>query len=162
MIKSILKFAVVVLCLFWPCHAGLAKTVSTTKAKILNAKKCMADAIYYEAKSEPKIGKAAIGRVILNRIKFGFAPTVCGVVYQGYGTGHSQFQFLDKPSRKINQKQYEICLEVAEEVLYYNAYPNLVPNAVFFHNNLVNPNWKKYCFVDHIGHHYFYKLRKHV
>lgn len=45
--------------------------------------KCLAEAIYFEARSEPEAGQAAVAQVVLNRARSGLYPaSVCGVVYQ--------------------------------------------------------------------------------
>ena len=43
---------------------------------------CLAKNIFYEAGGEPIIGQAAVARVVLNRISYGFGPTPCSVIYQ--------------------------------------------------------------------------------
>ena len=45
--------------------------------------RCLAEAIYFESRSEPEAGQAAVAQVVLNRVRSGIYPTtVCGVVYQ--------------------------------------------------------------------------------
>ncbi len=45
--------------------------------------RCLAEAVYFEARSEPEEGQAAVAQVVLNRVKSGLYPSnVCGVVYQ--------------------------------------------------------------------------------
>ena len=45
--------------------------------------RCLAEAIYFESRSEPEDGQAAVAQVVLNRVRSGIYPTsVCGVVYQ--------------------------------------------------------------------------------
>ena len=45
--------------------------------------RCLAEAVYFEARSEPEDGQAAVAQVVLNRVKSGLYPSnVCGVVYQ--------------------------------------------------------------------------------
>ena len=52
--------------------------------------RCLAGAIYFEAKSESLPGQLAVGRVVVNRAKSGrFPASYCGVVYQP-----SQFSFV--------------------------------------------------------------------
>src|SRR5204862_6551245 len=47
------------------------------------AEKCLASAIYFEARGEPVRGQIAVAQVVLNRAFSGHYPnTVCGVVYQ--------------------------------------------------------------------------------
>jgi spore germination cell wall hydrolase CwlJ-like protein len=53
-------------------------------AKVVDHKQlqCLADNIYFEAGGESTEGKAAVARVVLNRISHGYGSTPCQVVYQ--------------------------------------------------------------------------------
>ena len=45
---------------------------------------CLAEAVYYEARSEPQEGQRAVAQVVLNRVRhIAYPGTICGVVYQG-------------------------------------------------------------------------------
>jgi spore germination cell wall hydrolase CwlJ-like protein len=56
---------------------------------------CLASAVYYEARGESAEGRAAVAQVVLNRTRRpGFPKTVCGVVFQGAGSGACQFSFV--------------------------------------------------------------------
>src|SRR5206468_9824634 len=45
--------------------------------------KCLAEAVYFEARGEAVRGQIAVAQVVMNRAFSGFYPnTVCGVVYQ--------------------------------------------------------------------------------
>lgn len=58
---------------------------------------CMTEAIFFEAKSESRIGKEAVASAILNRTKSdNFPSTVCGVTSQ-----KGQFQFKRARNRKV-------------------------------------------------------------
>jgi hypothetical protein len=59
------------------------------------AKKCLAEAIYFEARSEPEKGQYAVAQVVMNRTRTGYYPaTVCGVVYENKNRRNScQFAF---------------------------------------------------------------------
>ena len=47
------------------------------------AEKCLANAIYFEARNEPVRGQIAVAQVVLNRVFSPYYPgDVCGVVYQ--------------------------------------------------------------------------------
>src|SRR5262249_43828085 len=47
------------------------------------AEKCLANAVYFEARGEPVRGQIAVAQVVLNRAFSGYYPNdVCGVVYQ--------------------------------------------------------------------------------
>ena len=46
-------------------------------------KRCLAEAIYFEARGESEEGQAAVAQVVLNRVSSGLYPaSICGVVYQ--------------------------------------------------------------------------------
>ena len=54
---------------------------------------CLAQALYYEARSESIAGKLMVAEVIYNRMEDGnFPTTVCEVVYQ-----EDQFTWSDNP-----------------------------------------------------------------
>ncbi len=53
------------------------------KADEFRQMRCLAEAIYFEARSEPEEGQAAVAQVVLNRVMHeNYPDTVCGVVYQ--------------------------------------------------------------------------------
>ncbi|PWG02916.1 cell wall hydrolase [Sphingosinicella humi] len=50
----------------------------------MRALDCLAEAIYYEARSEAEEGQRAVAQVVLNRVRHPDYPkSICGVVYQG-------------------------------------------------------------------------------
>lgn len=57
--------------------------------------RCLAEALYFEARGEPLAGQAAVAEVILNRVDAAqFPGSVCGVVRQGAGSGRGcQFSY---------------------------------------------------------------------
>ena len=45
--------------------------------------RCLADAVYFEARAEPVRGQMAVAQVVINRVFSGYYPNnICGVVYQ--------------------------------------------------------------------------------
>lgn len=61
--------------------------------------KCLATAIYFESRSEPVSGMAAVAMTVLNRVNSNRYPdTVCEVVYQPY-----QFSFTLEDPRKLSE-----------------------------------------------------------
>ena len=63
---------------------------------------CLAEAVYYEARSEDAKGQMAVAEVVMNRVKNPHFPkTVCGVVFQGqYRNTGCQFTFTCDGSRR--------------------------------------------------------------
>lgn len=73
--------------------------------------RCLATALYHEARGEPEIGQIAVGKTILNRVRSSVYPdTVCGVVYQNsHLLNKCQFSFAcDKRSdTPTNQEVFD-------------------------------------------------------
>lgn len=81
--------------------------------------RCMADVIYYESKSEPLAGQAAVGYVVLNRMGHDSYPkTACGVVYdRKHGCQFSWACGKTKVSTRRHAGQYEVARQVALDVM---------------------------------------------
>jgi spore germination cell wall hydrolase CwlJ-like protein len=122
---------------------------------------CMAKNIFYEAGSESINGQAAVARVVMNRVKHGFANTPCNVVYQKTIVDNKticQFSWVcegkGEPNR--NNYKYRVAQQVAYDVLVLNKYQDVVPNStLFFHSININPVWP-HRQVAVIGSHVFY------
>jgi hypothetical protein len=126
--------------------------------------RCLAEAIYFEARSEPEDGQAAVAQVVLNRVRNGnYAPTVCGVVYQDRNHPFAcQFSFAcEGKSLRIEEPgPWTVAVRIAQDVVSGATYNPLVGEAVNYHANYVMPYWASTLQrVDRIGHHIFYKLR---
>lgn len=164
-----------------PTESVQQETEPKQVQKIVDKKQlqCLADNIYYEAGGEPTEGKAAVARVVLNRINHGFAPTPCKVVYQTttvkktneddetFWVKLCQFSWVceGKGNPNRNSHRYQTSLQVAHDVLAYDAYKDVIPKTVlFFHNTTVTNKWPHEV-VAVIGNHIFYKKKpqkKHV
>lgn len=124
--------------------------------------RCMATAIYFEARGESIKGQIAVGQVIMTRVRSTFYPnTICGVVYQGqWNKNACQFSFAcdgvaDTPH---DRKQWETALDVAKNVISGKVYLDEVGDATHYHATYVSPDWKKLVKrVTKIGVHIFYK-----
>ncbi|WP_210497219.1 cell wall hydrolase [Microvirga antarctica] len=126
--------------------------------------RCLAEAVYFEARSEPPDGQAAVAQVVLNRMKSGLYPaSVCGVVYQNRNRHLAcQFTFAceGKALRTTESEAWESAKQIASAVLEGKTYLADVGGATHYHANYVRPYWaKKLKKMDVIGRHIFYKLR---
>ena len=126
--------------------------------------KCLAEAIYFEARSEPEEGQAAVAQVVLNRVSSGlYPPSVCGVVYQNRHRHNAcQFSFAceGKSLRITEPEPWAIAQRIAREVTQGQTYVADVGGATHYHANYVKPRWSKQLKkMDVIGNHIFYKLR---
>jgi spore germination cell wall hydrolase CwlJ-like protein len=126
--------------------------------------RCLAEAIYFEARSEPEEGQAAVAQVILNRVKSGLYPaSICGVVYQNRHRHLAcQFTFAceGKSLRITDASSWGAAKRIAGEVLYGKTYLADVGGATHYHADYVRPSWsRRLKKMDVIGRHIFYKLR---
>jgi len=162
-----------------PVEAKVSK-VTKSHLRHVDAKqlKCLATNIYYEAGAESEKGKAAVARVVMNRVSAGFANTPCNVIYQSImvtklnnGTLEEndtkrvkvcQFSWVceGKGSPNKNSVNYVQSEKVAYHVLANDGYKSVVSSGtLFFHNLSVKPSWN-YAKVTKIGNHIFYEKSK--
>ena len=122
---------------------------------------CLAQAVYFEARSEPLSGQLAVAQVVLNRVKSPAYPdTVCGVVFQNQNWRHRcQFSFAcdglsDKP---YNRPAWAVSATIAE-IAKRRAWDDLTHNATHYHADYVQPRWRLALTstVRH-GRHLFYR-----
>ena len=116
--------------------------------------RCLATAIYHEAKGEPLAGQLGVAHVIINRTLSGrFPRSICGVVTQP-----GQFSFV-RAGRMMSpgegNKAYRTALSVAQVALERKA-ESPVASALYFHATRVSPNWGRQR-VATIGRHIFYR-----
>lgn len=149
-----------------------AAKLAKRTANIINPEhlKCLATNIYHEASGEPFMGQVAVARVVMNRVKHGFASNPCKVVYQKTNVPDldnpegvktvCQFSWVCEgkgmPGRNPNYLQAE---SIARQVLGENKWSEEVPsNILFFHNTAVSPGWN-YKKTLVIGNHVFYSKK---
>ena len=124
--------------------------------------RCLAEAVYFESRSEPEAGQAAVAQVVLNRVKSGLYPsTICGVVYQNRNRYLGcQFSFAceGKSLRVTEPDAWARATRIASNVLKGDTYLANVGDALNYHANYVRPYWARYLQrTGVIGHHIFYK-----
>jgi len=123
---------------------------------------CLTRNIYWEAAGEPFEGKVAVAQVTMNRLRDGrFGDNVCKVVHQRnvvYQSVVCQFTWTCQSAHRvkpINQAAWKESEIVAKKVMLENFKLPSLENALYFHADYVNPNWKKPRLVK-IGKHIFY------
>ncbi len=124
--------------------------------------KCLAEGIYFEARSESVKGQAAVAQVILNRVRNPAYPnTVCGVVYQNRTwKNRCQFSFAceGKRLRVRSPYHYQMAEEVAMAVTAGKVFLPEVGSATHYHATYVKPRWAKAMDkTQKIGLHIFYR-----
>ena len=132
------------------------------KPKLTNEMKCLAEAIYFEARGEALEGQYAVGEVIINRVlSKDFPNSVCGVISEGANRLNAcQFSYnCDGKLEAITEKKiYERILKLSQMLLEPSA-RFLTGGATFYHSKLVSPSWsKKFIKTNEIGNHVFYRL----
>ena len=125
------------------------------------ARQCLAQAIYFEARSEPEPGWEAVADVVINRVRDKRYPqTICRVVFQGEYRRHScQFSFAcdGLSDRAKNAMLWNRALEIAEEKLIARRVPADTAQATHYHADYVKPYWsEKMVRLTKIGRHIFY------
>ena len=134
------------------------KAVYAKQQSVQREVQCLAQNIYFEAASEPRAGKIAVAEVTMNRVKEGFAKTVCGVVTQK-NNDVCQFSWVCEPKKAITMPtQWKESREIAENILISHKKYSTIDGALFFHADYVKPAWAATKdFVQKIGRHLFYK-----
>lgn len=118
--------------------------------------RCLAVAVYYEAKGEPLEGQLAVAQVILNRRDSGrFANSVCGVVYQ---RGQFSFTWDGRPDSPSNSAMWQTAQAIAM-IAAADDWREIVPDATHFHARRVAPGWSRLQRVSAVGNHVFYRMR---
>ena len=108
---------------------------------------CLVKNVYYEARGENLMGKVAVAKVTMNRVKHpNYPKTICGVVYQ-----RKQFSWTIKPSKaKINAKEWMESINAAAKGYALDGF-----EATHYHNFTVSPKWNLQQ-IAVIGKHIFY------
>jgi spore germination cell wall hydrolase CwlJ-like protein len=129
--------------------------------------KCLADAIYFEARGEPVRGQMAVAQVVINRVFSGHYPNnICGVVYQStrrHRRLRCQFSFTCDgiPDRITEPDAWERATRIARDALDGNFWLNDIGKATHYHARWVYPRWvHEMRRLDRIGVHTFYRPRK--
>lgn len=126
-----------------------------------DARRCLTQAIYYEARNQSLAGQMAVADVVLNRVENRRYPdTVCGVVFQGAKrrTG-CQFSFTCDGSMKgrVERRAMVQSRTVATAVLG-GFRVALTDGATNYHADYVEPYWAPtLAQTAQVGDHLFYR-----
>lgn len=126
--------------------------------------KCLAEAIYYEARGESRNGQLAVAQVVMNRAYDRHYPQeICGVVYQPALDGSAkgcQFSFtcdgsLDR-ARNTGRAWLKSEENARHAMLGFGG--DLTRDATHYHADYVAPRWaSRLVRTVQIGSHIFYK-----
>jgi spore germination cell wall hydrolase CwlJ-like protein len=142
-----------------------AERLRLTGAQRAKAEKCLADAVYFEARGEPVRGQIAVAQVVMNRVFSQFYPdNVCDVVYQNaHRRLACQFTFAcDGIPEIVNDPDaWKRAQRIAKDTLDGRLWLNSVGKATHYHAYWVHPWWVSTMRKLHrIGVHTFYRPRR--
>jgi len=128
------------------------------------AERCLAQAIYFEARNEPARGQQAVAQVVLNRVFSPYYPKdVCSVVYQNAHRHLScQFTFAcdGKPEKVSEHGAWARATRIATQTLNAKVWLPEVDKATHYHAAYVRPNWiRDMKVMVRYGLHTFYRPR---
>lgn len=123
---------------------------------------CLANGIYFEARSESVRGQAAVAQVILNRVRNPAYPnSICGVVYQNDSWfNRCQFSFAcDGRKKRIDSPAaYKTAQEIAMAVTAGKIFIPEVGSSTHYYAQYVHPGWARTMQkMTKIGLHIFYR-----
>lgn len=130
-------------------------------------RKCLVNALYYEARSEGTLGILAVASVIENRKNSSRYPdNYCGVIKQ-----HKQFSYTleNKPDveriewrlKAADKVAYGYVSEVADSMVEGQFKPVLEHSVLWYATTSVRNYWTKTkAVVTRVGKHVFYKDKK--
>lgn len=128
----------------------------THPAKAADETKCLATALYNEARGEPLHSQLAVAGAVLNRTKDdSFPSTICGVVYQ-----HGQFQNINRwRGLTEDNSTYARMVEIAKDAIQrFNDGDTLgFQRATFFTTGKFSS--RRLCYLGKIGGHNYYGRR---
>lgn len=138
--------------------SSLAELVAATASDVplSDELRCLAGAIYFEARGEPLLGQLAVAEVVINRSNSGrFPATYCGVVRQP-----GQFSFVRKgaiPQARLGTQAWRNAVALAR-IAHSGGWQSHADDALYFHARYVRPSWshRKQALAT-IDSHIFYR-----
>lgn len=127
-----------------------------TSAPMSDELRCLAGAVYFEARGEALDGQLAVAQVIINRSEDArFPRTYCGVVAQP-----GQFSFMRgsrMPAIRTSSPAWARAVAIAE-IADQGLWESEAGEAVFFHAKYVRPGWSRTkARLAQIDTHIFYR-----
>ena len=118
--------------------------------------KCLAQAVYFEARGEPLSGQLAVARVVINRTASGLYPSdYCSVVTQ-----RAQFSFVKGgriPQADETSRAWLRAKAIAQ-IAHQDLWECEADDALYFHATYVNPRWaRRKTQLARIDTHVFYR-----
>jgi spore germination cell wall hydrolase CwlJ-like protein len=141
-----------------------AERLALAGAARAKAEKCLANAVYFEARDEPVRAQIAVAQVVLNRVFSPFYPNdVCGVVYQNVHRRLAcQFTFACDgiPDVVTEPSAWARAQRIAHDILDGKLWMPDVAKSTHYHDDWAHPNWVgEMRRMDKLGGLIFYRPR---
>lgn len=145
---------------------GHANNIAAPQETFEEARHCLAQAIYFEARSEPHEGWEAVAQVVINRARDERYPArICDVVFQGeYRRHRCQFSFAcdGRSDQPYNKTYWQQAMVLSEKMLTKGVSSDVVNEiagrATHYHADYVEPKWSFALVpIRKIGRHIFYR-----
>ncbi len=142
----------------------IARSFTPNPGKLREELTCLAQNIYFEARSEPVEGKFAVAHVVMNRVASRYFPeTVCGVVQDGTDETLHKCQFSwycdGKTDVVEDEEAWNEATALASKV-YWGRVEDPSGGALWYHADYVKPFWRKaFARGPKIGRHIFYSRK---
>lgn len=126
--------------------------------------RCLAEALYFEARGESLKGQFAVAEVILNRRDHKrFPSSVCNVIGQGSTSGKKyacQFSYkCDGRAEVFSEGGAYIQVGKVARLMLDGKARTITKGATFYHTGAVRPKWsRKFTRTAKVGSHLFYRL----
>lgn len=135
--------------------AALVDTVTVT-GDLSDDMRCLAEAVYFEARGEPLEGQLAVAKVVINRANSGYYPSdYCSVVTQP-----AQFSFVRRgviPRANESSAAWHRAQAIAQ-IAQQGLWDCEADDALFFHATYVQPRWAhRKTMLAKIDTHIFYR-----
>ncbi|GAB4392393.1 MAG: hypothetical protein Tsb0032_07860 [Kiloniellaceae bacterium] len=139
----------------------IARSFTSDPGKLREELTCLAQNIYFEARSEPIEGKLAVAHVVMNRVASRYFPdTVCGVVQDGTDEVLHRCQFSWYCDGKADEVEDKTAWKEAKKLaskVYWGRAEDPSGGALWYHADYVKPVWRKaFAKGPQIGRHIFY------
>lgn len=140
---------------------AMTRVAAVADAPFEGEERCLAQAVYFEARSEPLEGQLAVAQVVLNRVESAYWPdSICEVVFENDHRRHKcQFSFAcdGLPDEPKNPRSWDTA-KMISAVALHRMWGDVTETATHYHADYVAPYWKHVLdpTVQH-GRHLFYR-----
>lgn len=139
-----------------PLTLGELVTDMPVDGELSRDMRCLAQAVYFEARGEPLDGQLAVARVVVNRAESdAFPDDYCGVVTQ-----RAQFSFVKGghiPAPNTSSSAWKRAIAVAK-IAHQELWDSPAKDALFFHATYVKPGWARQKVARaRLARHIFYR-----